>query len=347
MDDNRKQLEINANDKIFDTKKKIDGIIDDAINKGVEKASKACPYKSYTIIINNVKKAKQDLKLVHHQFDDVVKLISMGFHPLLVGPAGCGKNVIIEQAAKALGLPFFYVNDVTEEHKVMGFVDANGTYRKTQFFQAFTQGGLMMIDELDNSNPSVLLSINSAIGTGYHQYVAFPDGNFYEKNENFHLVAAANTFGTGADMIYCGRNTLDGASINRFIPVYIDYDNALERSLISNTYILNLFWQVRDSIQRNKIRHVISTRNIVNADKMIESNLWDDDFIFDSTIIQGMSEDDLRMILNDIRDFNDGYIEKFIRHLSHRGIVYNEYKEKTKQKCMSDDMKTYGLGFGY
>jgi len=195
--------------------------------------------------------------------------------------------------AKALGLQFYYLNDVTEEFKVMGFVDANGRYIETQFYKAFTSGGLMFIDEIDNSNPSALLAINAAIGTGYNHYMAFPDGVYYQAHQNFHLVAAANTFGTGADAIYSGRQALDGTSLNRFLPWVIDYDRNLEENLVRHTEILKLYWNVRDIVMKQGIRHVISTRNIVNASELLDEGSFSHEEIFDMTIIQGLDLNDL------------------------------------------------------
>ena len=309
-----------------------DKIVKNIVDKAMEQFKESCKFKTVIININNIKTNVLPGQLFHNKFEEVVKVLSLRLHPLLVGPAGSGKNVILEQAAKALKLNFYYVNDVTEEHKVMGFVDANGKFQQTQFFKAFTKGGLIMIDEMDNSHPSALLAINAALGTGYHQYLTFPDGILYESNPDFYLAAAANTYGTGSDQIYCGRSSLDGASLNRFLPIFIDYDKNLEQNLVKNTSILNLFWQVRESINKNKIRHVISTRNIVNADRMLNSNMFTLNNIFDYTIIQSMSEDDLRMILKDLASGSmDNYITSFINYLNIKGINLNEYNQNTSR----------------
>ena len=314
------------------TQNESDKIVKDIVDKAINQFKESCKFKTVIININNIKTNVLPGQLFHNKFEEVVKVLSLRLHPLLVGPAGSGKNVILEQAAKALKLNFYYVNDVTEEHKVMGFVDANGKFQQTQFFKAFTKGGLIMIDEMDNSHPSALLAINAALGTGYHQYLTFPDGILYESNPDFYLAAAANTYGTGSDQIYCGRSSLDGASLNRFLPIFIDYDKNLEQNLVKNTSILNLFWQVRKSINKNKIRHVISTRNIVNADRMLNSNMFTLNSIFDYTIIQSMSEDDLRMILKDLASGSmDNYITSFINYLNIKGINLNEYNQNTSR----------------
>lgn len=325
-----------------------DKIVKNIVDKAMEQFKENCKFKTVIININNIKTNVLPGQLFHNKFEEVVKVLSLRLHPLLVGPAGSGKNVILEQAAKALKLNFYYVNDVTEEHKVMGFVDANGKFQQTQFFKAFTKGGLIMIDEMDNSHPSALLAINAALGTGYHQYLTFPDGILYESNPDFYLAAAANTYGTGSDQIYCGRSSLDGASLNRFLPIFIDYDKNLEQNLVKNTSILNLFWQVRESINKNKIRHVISTRNIVNADRMLNSNMFTLNNIFDYTIIQSMNEDDLRMILKDLSNCSmDNYIVSFINYLKMKGINLNEYNQNaSRTRTRQNDFDSYGSNHG-
>ena len=325
-----------------------DKIVKNIVDKAMEQFKESCKFKTVIININNIKTNVLPGQLFHNKFEEVVKVLSLRLHPLLVGPAGSGKNVILEQAAKALKLNFYYVNDVTEEHKVMGFVDANGKFQQTQFFKAFTKGGLIMIDEMDNSHPSALLAINAALGTGYHQYLTFPDGILYESNPDFYLAAAANTYGTGSDQIYCGRSSLDGASLNRFLPIFIDYDKNLEQNLVKNTSILNLFWQVRESINKNKIRHVISTRNIVNADRMLNSNMFTLNNIFDYTIIQSMNEDDLRMILKDLSNCSmDNYIVSFINYLKMKGINLNEYNQNaSRTRTRQNDFDSYGFNHG-
>ena len=325
-----------------------DKIVKNIVDKAMEQFKESCKFKTVIININNIKTNVLPGQLFHNKFEEVVKVLSLRLHPLLVGPAGSGKNVILEQAAKALKLNFYYVNDVTEEHKVMGFVDANGKFQQTQFFKAFTKGGLIMIDEMDNSHPSALLAINAALGTGYHQYLTFPDGILYESNPDFYLAAAANTYGTGSDQIYCGRSSLDGASLNRFLPIFIDYDKNLEQNLVKNTSILNLFWRVRESINKNKIRHVISTRNIVNADRMLNSNMFTLNNIFDYTIIQSMNEDDLRMILKDLSNCSmDNYIVSFINYLKMKGINLNEYNQNaSRTRTRQNDFDSYGFNHG-
>lgn len=289
-------------------------IINDVIKRATEEIIKINPSKTYEINIGNWHSKFNSRELFHEKFEQVLILAAMKKPTLLKGPAGSGKNVIIEQVAKALNLNFYYINDVTDEFKILGFVDANGAFQKTQFFKAFTEGGVMFIDEIDNSNPSALLAINSAIGTGDSHYMAFPDGNFYKAHPDFRLIAAANTFGTGADAIYCGRQALDGASLNRFSPIIIDYDRNIEQSLTNNSRLLELYWHVRDIVNENDIRHVISTRNIINAVDFFNTRKFSMGQIFDMTLIQSLDTYSLNIIASKLNTRID-YASDLLRHL--------------------------------
>lgn len=312
-------------------KQEQENIVNEVVSEVSKKIIEINPCKNIIINIGDYQKSFKSSELFHEKFESVLALASMKKPTLLKGPAGSGKNVIVEQVAKALNLNLYYINDVTDEFKILGFVDANGNFQQTQFFKAFTQGGVMFIDEIDNSSPSALLAINSAIGTGHNHYMAFPDGNFYQAHEDFRVIAAANTFGTGADSIYCGRQTLDGASLNRFLPIVIDYDKSIEEKVTNNSELLPLFWNIRKIINKNEINHVISTRNIINAVDLLNSGIFSIYDIFDMTIIQGLDKFSLKTISKDLNT-NIRYSNELLNHLSNKyNINKNEYKESNTE----------------
>lgn len=314
-----------------DLSEKKKSIINEVVSSATEKIIEINPCKTVIINIDGYQKKFTSKDLFHEKFEKVLSLAYIKKPTLLKGPAGSGKNVIVEQVAKSLDLQLYYINDVTDEFKILGFMDANGHYQQTQFFKAFTEGGLMFIDEIDNSSPSALLAINSAIGTGYNNYMAFPDGNFYQAHPNFRLIAAANTFGTGADNIYCGRQALDGASLNRFLPVVIDYDKNIEEKLTNNSDLLPLFWNIREIINKNDIRHVISTRNIINAVDLLKSNAFNIYDIFDMTIIQGLDKFSLATVSRELKS-NLRYSDEFLNYLDSKyEVSKNAYKESTEE----------------
>lgn len=97
----------------------------------------------------------------HEKFDEVLNIVNLDIPVYLTGKAGTGKNVICQQVAEALGLDFYFTNAVTQEYKLTGFIDANGNYQETQFYKAFTKGGLFFLDEMDASIPETLIILNA------------------------------------------------------------------------------------------------------------------------------------------------------------------------------------------
>lgn len=282
--------------------------------------------------------------IFHKSFKEVLQLVYLKTPVFLVGPAGCGKNVMLKQVAKVLDLDFYYINDAREKYDLLGFVDANGKYQETQFYKAFTKGGLLMIDELDSADPSVLLLLNSALGTGDDFYMTFPDGNQYQAHPNFHLVAAANTFGTGANQTYNGRNQLDGASLNRFLPVPVDYDANIEKSLTNNQAILPLYWEVRRIVRENEINYVVSTRNILNADKYLSAKVFPLDKIFEWTLVGSLQDFDLATIISNIST-TDSYSIAFIEFVK-RNYNIQESTNQNNNGYGNGHSRSYGNGYG-
>lgn len=166
-----------------------------------------------------------DLKqVVHEAFEPLAHAVFHNVPAYLYGPAGSGKNVLVEQVCLALSLPFHFMGCVTDEYKLAGFVDARGAYHETEFRRAFEGGGVFFLDEFDASDPAVAVALNGAIANGYF---AFPD-KAVRAHPDFRVIAAGNTLGTGRDAVYTGRMQLDAASLNRFATIPVGYDPAID-----------------------------------------------------------------------------------------------------------------------
>ena len=161
-------------------------------------------------------------------FEDVVTLIAANKNVYLYGPAGSGKNVLCGQVAEALGIKFYYQNTLLTKFDLSGFKNAVGDFEKTEFFEAFTQGGLFMLDEVDNSSAEALVALNAALANGYY---SFPGIGRVDCHPDFRCIAAGNTIGTGADAAYCGRYKMDASSRDRFQFIEVDYCPEIEESI--------------------------------------------------------------------------------------------------------------------
>jgi len=167
-------------------------------------------------------------KRQHYLFPVVLTLAKHRIPAYLVGPAGSFKTSTAHAAAEELGLAFYSTSvcNQTTKSDLLGFIDAGGTYRGTAFRKAYENGGIFLMDEIDNGNANTVAVLNAALANGA---MTFPDGEV-KRHPDFVCIAAANTFG-GATTEYVGRNQLDAATLDRFAVVPFPYDEAMEMSL--------------------------------------------------------------------------------------------------------------------
>ena len=242
--------------------------------------------------------------VTHEKFERVIKFVANNIPVYLTGPAGTGKNVLCKQVAKALGLDFYFTNAVTQEYQLKGFTDAMGNYQETQFYKAFKNGGLFMLDEMDASIPEVLVILNAAIANRYFDFPA-PIG-YVEAHPDFRVIAAGNTFGTGASYEYVGRNQLDAASLNRFAYERIDYSETIENSVAGGDLKLAGFCRAfRKAAKDAGQQVVVSYRNIDMIAKM--SQVLELDEALETCLVKGMEKDDLNIIINSITEVDAKY----------------------------------------
>lgn len=242
------------------------------------------------------KKVEMD-GILHEKFDTVLKFVAADEPVFLTGPAGSGKNVLCQQVAKALGLDFYFSNAVTQEYKITGFTDANGVFHESQFYKAFKNGGLFMLDEMDASIPEVLVILNAAIANRYFDFPA-PIG-YVEAHPNFRVIAAGNTFGHGADYEYVGRNQLDMASLDRFAMVRIEYSKQIEMGVANNdANLVNFAEGFRKAAGKAGIKTLVSYRAIGRIAKL-KSALGLEETLR-TCLVKSMEKDDANIILRDI-----------------------------------------------
>ena len=225
--------------------------------------------KPLDLIIKTDKGIVIDLGLQHNQIPNLLQILSCKLNVYLVGPAGAGKTHAANQCAKALEVPFHFTGAVASEYKLTGFMDAQGRIVSTEFRKAYENGGLFLFDEIDASYPQAVLAFNAALA---NDYMDFPDKRV-PRHENFYCIAAANTYGQGADRQYIGRNQLDAASLDRFVFLEWNYDENLERSLSGNEEWTTFVQKARKSVEKNKIRHVISPRASIFGAKLLASGM--------------------------------------------------------------------------
>lgn len=235
------------------------------------------------VTVDNSKKS--DLGKQHFQFPTLLKILATKLNVYLVGPAGSGKTHASIQVAKALNVPFHFTGAVASEFKLTGFMDAQGRIVSTEFRKAYENGGLFLFDEIDASYPQAVLAFNAALA---NDYMDFPDKRV-SRHKDFYCIAAANTYGQGADRQYIGRNQLDAASLDRFVFIDWSYDENLERDLAGNENWSNYVQKVRRFIVANKIRHVVSPRASIFGAVLL-SNGIEREIVENTVLWKGLDE---------------------------------------------------------
>lgn len=237
----------------------------------------------------------------HEIFPKVLKLLAARVNVFLTGGAGCGKTFMTSQLAEALDVKLYTTGAMLTKYEVTGFIDGHGTYHTTPMREAFEHGGLVNIDEGDSCDPRALVSINALIEND--QY-SFPDRTV-ERHPDFVVILCANTIGQGADMVYNGRNPLDGASRDRFALVHMGYDECIEAAIGEAEYtahggtdpaVIKRWTQTvqdaRRKVAEHKLRHIVSPRATRGGARYLAQSATDQDFAdcFEMFILKGADD---------------------------------------------------------
>jgi cobaltochelatase CobS len=203
----------------------------------------------------------------HFAFDELVFILNTETHLYLFGDGGTGKSQLAKNLAKAMQLPFHSMSVCSQSTKsdFFGTVNLQGEVKRTPFREAFEHGGIFLLDEVDNGNPNTLNSLNSSLA---NDFCTFPDA-MIKRHENFKVVATANTFGTGADRKFVGRNQLDEAFLDRYIRYEIPYDEDLERELWGDIAIK--VQEMRRKLAGEMI--ILSMRKMIYCKQFIEKGM--------------------------------------------------------------------------
>lgn len=231
------------------------------------------------------------LAQAHPMAPKIIALMRAGLNVLMVGPAGSGKSTLARMIADGLKLPFngMSLSAGASEAMFFGRLLPTGEagrfeYHAPRFVHCYENAGVNFLDEMDAADGNLLVATNAATANGGF-YCDMRFGNEYVKrHEHAYILAAANTFGTGADMVYSSREQLDGATLDRFYIVKVGYDAALESRIAGIQFPQDPVWQpaangnaadraalaqwvitVRQKIAASRMQRVASTRMLQKA----------------------------------------------------------------------------------
>ncbi len=248
-----------------------------------EKALAEACEKARPIEIRQAGKEPKKVKgVLPPEFERMLQLASQRIPILLVGPAGCGKTYLAAKLAEALEMEFSdqSCSEGMSESVFNGLllpIGKNGEFKHVQspFLDRYETGGVFLLDEIDAGDANLFTYINKAIANDSFTVAQRFHKPLVKKSSDFVLVAAANTFGHGADAMYCGRNQLDAATLDRFRVglICLDYSQKVEKTLAMDN-LCGWAWEIREKIRKHKLHRVMSTRVIEQLGKMQREYGW-------------------------------------------------------------------------
>lgn len=228
----------------------------------------------------------------HCLFPKILKLANMKtaagkryMDCMLVGPAGSGKTTLAKAIATSIGVPLYAipVGLMTTQSQLIGYQSASGCFVPSAIYSAYRDGGVVLLDELDGANPGVTTILNSLLDNGEYR---FPGGEVIERHADFYCIAAANTYGLGADRVYAGRNQMDGALRERFAFIDFGYDEALERKLAGETSWTRKVRRIRAKVLAAGEKVIVSPRASIKGNALIADGFSEDE-VADMVIWKG------------------------------------------------------------
>ena len=248
-------------------------------------------------VINITIDGKTDTKvinsIVNPNAEELVDYLKEGENVFLWGPAGAGKNVLGEQLAEMLNVQFFYMNTVYTKYDITGFTDAQGNYIPTAVINWLKNedGGLMFFDEMCTNSPEANTAINALLA---NKYIVLQYGEVLKMSPRHYVVAADNTNGLGATEEYNGRYKMDESTRDRFAFFFIDYDAAVEESIVGDKKdILDFVRELRKVTKECNISLVLGYRCI---NRLVKFYNRDAARTIEHNILKGMEQDTINEI---------------------------------------------------
>lgn len=248
--------------------KKVKKLMEDAVST-MKVIDESRPILKIQINSGSIKKLKHRASPV---LPELLLNAELGIMSLMVGPAGCGKTTAAAQVAESLGLQFgsICLTAGASETWLFGRQTPSG-FVEGSFSKIYKEGGVFLADEMDAADANLLLSINTALS---HDEMFNPmSGETIKKHDKFIFIGAANTNGKGANHLYTGRSRLDAATLDRFVTIFVDYDEKLERELCDNLKFSDYLHRLRRAMREQGFDEFISTRAFAMANKKLKANV--------------------------------------------------------------------------
>lgn len=245
------------------------------------------------------------LMLVHKNYEAAEFYLADGYSVYLNGPAGSGKTVAVTQLADAFSTELCIISCHGEMtvYDLIGFTDATGTYKATEFYKAWRDGKIILLDEVDKAPGEVNVLLNAGLAQGT---ITFPIGTL-KKQPSTKLVFTGNTKMSGADAIYSAGQRQDGSFSNRMVTVDWPFDETLERTLAETEAekhggtkpmggrAYDKIIKIRKAIEELGMNYVVGQRQSMMTSKAIARGR-EEEAVFDEVVYGWMDPNDAKRV---------------------------------------------------
>jgi hypothetical protein len=222
-----------------------------------------------TDLLEKLNEQKKSIKIDNNQL--IEKLYSNKINFYLWGQAGTGKTEKILKLAEKHNdiVKTMSVTPLSTKGEFYGFISVDGSrYISTPFREAYENGYVFLLDEMDNISQNLAVSLNQSLS---QSVLTFPDKTV-KKHENFRFLGTGNTNGMGSNSAFSGRQKLDYSFKDRFVSIEWEFDENLELSLASNKDFTKLIQAIRKSTIEMNIPIQVTMRSSIVGSKLLENN---------------------------------------------------------------------------
>jgi hypothetical protein len=217
-----------------------------------------------------------NIGLAHSRFEDLLTVAGAGLNSYLAGPSGGGKSRAAAMIAKALNLEYLPLSmgPQTPQSQLFGYHSATGNYVSTPLRQAvegtdvYFAGALLLLDEMDRCNESILVTLNNILASGPGDPVTFPDGTVAVQ-DNLVVIGTGNTMGHGADAMYVSARQQDLSVLSRFVTIPWGLDENLESAILGDCekaeWITESMKAIRAYAKEHGLRYDLGMRKSLQA----------------------------------------------------------------------------------
>ena len=293
----------------------------------------------YALAMKRKKEMEQQGVHFHKMFDDVLIAVIENANPYLIGPSGCGKTYMVQQISEILDVEAIDIGYINEEYDILGFQTANGGYSCPNFYRCYKYGKIAFCDELDNGNSRATVKLNSFLSNTTNGEYNFPHGERVPRHPNFRIIAAGNTTGNGADANYNTREKIEESVQQRFTPIFVGYDNEVEKSILGPyTQWYRFVVLFRDAttewsrLSRAGAPGIITTRDVTRIRKYLDNHSFSDEKIIEYEFVQTKDPEYLTFLTKELakelnREKTNAATNELIRKFALRSAEIRDGKD--------------------